>query len=450
MSSRAPVILTKFRNLGEQMKKIVKMSLVAAVAVAGLTAANAKPLEEAIKNVDVSGSVVYRYDDSNTDRVNGVQDTNTQANNYKIGVNLKSKVNDDVTANFRVITATGIASDGGFASLNTATASDANPSLNVSNVYFGYTGLANTTVNVGKQGLATPWTVATDINGNEQTGTGVLALTTVGPVTLGAGYFNQTNLNQSGNLTSITTQLGGTPATPVNAMNTLSGAGTNSGANDVIVLAALGNVGPVALDAWYLDMADIFDTYTVGAKAGFDVSGVALGANVRYTALSFDKNANTAGVITNTNDEHDMIQFALTAKAGIVDAKYAFAKTDKEGGVVALDNDAPGAIQGWSVNPLGKADASFHQAVVGVQALDSLHLSANYVTVKYDGANSFLGTTGTTTADEKETEIYAQAVYKMSSNLTSYVRFGTEERETDGVKTSELDYKGRLQVAYTF
>ena len=47
------------------MKKIAKLSLVAAVAVAGLTTANAQPLEEAIKNVDVSGSVVYRYNDYN-------------------------------------------------------------------------------------------------------------------------------------------------------------------------------------------------------------------------------------------------------------------------------------------------------------------------------------------------------------------------------------------------
>ena len=80
------------------MKKIVKMSLVAAVAVAGLTAANAKPLEEAIKNVDVSGTVVYRYDDRNRDTTATQAGQNsTVTNNYKIGVNLKSKVNDDVT-----------------------------------------------------------------------------------------------------------------------------------------------------------------------------------------------------------------------------------------------------------------------------------------------------------------------------------------------------------------
>ena len=37
------------------MKKIAKLSLVAAVAVAGLTTANAQSLEDAIKNVETSG-----------------------------------------------------------------------------------------------------------------------------------------------------------------------------------------------------------------------------------------------------------------------------------------------------------------------------------------------------------------------------------------------------------
>ena len=49
------------------MKKIAKLSLVAAVAVVGFTSANATALEEAIKGVDVSGTAVYRYDDRTID-----------------------------------------------------------------------------------------------------------------------------------------------------------------------------------------------------------------------------------------------------------------------------------------------------------------------------------------------------------------------------------------------
>ena len=76
--------------------KFAKLSLVAAVAVAGFTTANAQPLEEAIKNVDVTGSVVYRYNDYNND-VKGKE--SGQTNNYKVALGLASKVNDDVKFN---------------------------------------------------------------------------------------------------------------------------------------------------------------------------------------------------------------------------------------------------------------------------------------------------------------------------------------------------------------
>lgn len=100
------------------MRKISKISLVAAVAVAGFSTANAQPLEEAIKNVDVSGSVVYRYDNShneasggNTTRGNG----DSGINKYKIGLNLSSKVNDYVKFNSRFIV--GSPDDAGFVDL---------------------------------------------------------------------------------------------------------------------------------------------------------------------------------------------------------------------------------------------------------------------------------------------------------------------------------------------
>ncbi|RXJ86701.1 hypothetical protein CRU87_10485, partial [Aliarcobacter trophiarum LMG 25534] len=167
---------------------------------------------------------VYRYNDYNDD-IDGGLGSRT-SNNYKIGLTAKAKVNEDVTAVTRFLVA---GADGGFAGLDTQNGSDANVDVELSNVYFSYTGLANTTVNVGKQGLTTPWTVAVDSDGNEQTGTGILALSNVGPVTLAAAYFNQTNLNTSGQGTALF-----------------------DGSENLITVAAMGNIGPVALDAWYL------------------------------------------------------------------------------------------------------------------------------------------------------------------------------------------------------
>src|SRR5690606_27110375 len=116
------------------MKKFTKLSLVAAVAVAGLSSANAKPLEEAIKDVDVSGSVVYRYNDYKNDKAVGSK--STTSNNYKIGLNLSSKVNDYVKFNSRFLVANpGLANDNGFASLNNKNGGDASPEVKLSHAY---------------------------------------------------------------------------------------------------------------------------------------------------------------------------------------------------------------------------------------------------------------------------------------------------------------------------
>ena len=264
------------------MKKIAKLSLVAAVAVAGFTSANAQSLEEAIKGVETSGSVVYRYNDYNNDVVGK---ESAQTNNYKIAANLASKVNEDVKLNTRFIVGNG--ANSGFAQLgnNTNTAAnntsdiankDTGADITLSNVYFGYTGLKNTTVNVGKQGLTTPWTVAVDSDNNEQNGTGILALSTVGPVTLAGAFFNQTNLDASGDAVIAGTTSG----------KSVSATSLFKGDEDIATVGAIVAAGPVTLDAWYLDAQDIFDTYTIGAKSNFEVSSVKLGVDARYASLT--------------------------------------------------------------------------------------------------------------------------------------------------------------------
>jgi hypothetical protein len=421
------------------MKKIVKMSLVAAVAVAGLTTANAKPLEEAIKNVDVSGTVVYRYNDYNNDAKDKKGSTTT--NNYKIGLNLSSKVNDDVKLNTRFLVG---GADGGFATLNTQENSDSNVDAELSNIYFSYTGIMNTTVNVGKQGLTTPWTVAIDPDGNEQTGTGILALSTWGPVTVAAAYFNQTNLGQSGGVLADDVTFSyldldkNKTWDPTAEPTTGAGNRGNIGSKDVYTVGVIGNAGPVTLNAWYLDMEDIFDTYTLGAKASFDLDAVKLGADLSYTSLELDNDFAKALAVDGDND---IVKLILTAKAGIFDAKYMYAGTDKEGGITALDQDAATTALTWNITTLGKADADLHNVSFGVQAMEQLHVSANYTTMEYE----------TTANDMEEEELYAQLVYNMSKNLSTYVRFGTYTKGTDKNDDSENDdLRGRLQVQYSF
>ncbi|MDN5077460.1 major outer membrane protein [Aliarcobacter butzleri] len=429
------------------MRKISKLSLVAAVAVAGFSTANAQPLEEAIKNVETSGSVVYRYNDYNNDReVNGVKlnDKSDTNNNYKIGLNLSSKVNDYVKFNSRFLVAN---ESGDFASgsnpsngLNTQTGGDSNVDVELSHANFAFTGIKNTTITAGKQGLTTPWTVAIDSDGNEQTGTGILALSTVGPVTFAGAYFNQTNLDKSGDL--------------FGTLNTVMNNATLNkqvGSLDVATVGVIADLSPVTVDAWYLNMDQMFDTYTVGAKSDFKFDGGKIGVDARYVSLTLKESvARAAGMVNGADviDSNSLAKIALTGNVGIVNAKVAYAKTDKDGGITSLDKDSETALLGWSLHTVGKADADYWQGVLGVNILDNLNLSANYGNLQYKANNR------PNAADVEEEEVYAQLTYKMSKNLSTYVRYGTYSKDTTpvgGVKAEDNDdTRGRIQVEYTF
>ncbi|MGJ0377514.1 major outer membrane protein [Aliarcobacter cryaerophilus] len=419
------------------MRKISKISLVAAVAVAGFSTANAQPLEEAIKNVDVSGSVVYRY--NNYDNSVGTK-TQPESNNYKIGLNLSSKVNDYVKFNSRFI----VGDKTDFASLSSKkdAAGDTNASVTLSQAYFGLTAIPNTVVNIGKQGLTTPYTVATDINGNEQTGTGILALSTFGPITAGAGYFNSTNVNESGNGIISTTRL----------FNTLNNSGANGkGGLDMYVATVQGDLDFVKLEAWYAGLQNTFNSYTLAATSNIDLAENAkLGLEARYVDLTFNnKVKNLTGL---TSEDNSMIRLAVDGKFSIVNARLAYTMTDKDGGLTALDQDAKNTSLGWFITSNGIADADYFQAALGADILDNLNFTAHYGNLKADrtdAGRTTLSSALITGQELKQQEVYGQLTYKMSKNLSTYLRYGNFEQKVGGTKNIDQD-AGRLQVAYTF
>jgi len=373
------------------MKNMIKMSLVAAVAVAGLSSTvAAKPLEEAIKNVDVSGSVLYRYNDYSYDRKGS--DT---ANYYKIATSLKSQVNDYVTATVRVVASN---ASGGLVGLDTTKNSDANVGISVSHANFTVKTDAATVI-AGKQGLTTPWTVAIDADGDEQTGTGVLALVPAGPVTVAAAYFNQSNLNTTG---------------------ALKAAGVEDA--NIATLGLLGQAGPVALDAWYIDLSDVLSSYTVGAKA--TIEGIT--AALRYTSVDFDNN----------DKDNSLLDLKISTKIGPVGIWGQYAMTDKDGGTTALENSAKTAVEGWNVASNGKADLDMFGLGANMDVMSGLNVALNYRTLDY--AN-----------DSEETELYTQITHTMGKNLVTYVRFGQYDKEVDNTETVD-SLRGRLQVEYKF
>ncbi|WP_349716847.1 major outer membrane protein [Campylobacter jejuni] len=136
--------------------KLVKLSLVAALAAGAFSAANATPLEEAIKDVDVSGVLRYRYDTGNFDKNfvnNSNLNNNKQDHNYRAQVNFSAAIADNFKA---FIQFDYNAVDGG-TGVNNET--NAEKGLFVRQLYLTYTNEdVATSVIAGKQQLNLIWT----------------------------------------------------------------------------------------------------------------------------------------------------------------------------------------------------------------------------------------------------------------------------------------------------
>ncbi|EHQ4119337.1 group 1 major outer membrane porin protein PorA [Campylobacter jejuni] len=135
--------------------KLVKLSLVAALAAGAFSAANATPLEEAIKDVDVSGVLRYRYDTGNFDKnfVNNSNLNNSKQNHkYRAQVNFSAAIADNFKA---FIQFDYNAADGGYAN----GIKNDQKGLFVRQLYLTYTNEdVATSVIAGKQQLNTIWT----------------------------------------------------------------------------------------------------------------------------------------------------------------------------------------------------------------------------------------------------------------------------------------------------
>ncbi|EQB6391556.1 major outer membrane protein [Campylobacter jejuni] len=136
--------------------KLVKLSLVAALAAGAFSAANATPLEEAIKDVDVSGVLRYRYDTGNFDKNfvnNSNLNNNKQDHKYRAQVNFSAAIADNFKA---FIQFDYNAVDGGTGVDNET---NAEKGLFVRQLYLTYTNEdVATSVIAGKQQLNTIWT----------------------------------------------------------------------------------------------------------------------------------------------------------------------------------------------------------------------------------------------------------------------------------------------------
>ncbi len=375
--------------------KIAKLSLVAAVAVAGLTSANASSLEQAIKGVDVSGMVRYRFDQQKTEKVPG----HTQTDNYKAELQAVVPVNDLVKATVKVEV------DGaGLNSRKDSTSGNANPTVDLTEAYFTFN-KAGYTVMAGKQGLPGPQTDGLN-------GTGVVAMATPlksVPVTLAAAYYNASDVDLS--------ELNDTLST-----NFVEGAGSGA---DIYAVAAIGSFQGVNAQAWLADVREIERGYALLVDG--TVGPVTLGASYASKELDAFKDL-----------KFSTLKVTADAKFGMFDVNAGYAKSGKNGtGELWNGNDAKvNDFGGKQLNITKVTDGKLFKLGAGVSPIANVKLG-------------LAGVFGEDGADMKHTEVYGTAAYSMSKNFTVstyYSNYTKKPKAGDKVKTN----KGRLEVKYTF
>ncbi|MBI3874258.1 MAG: major outer membrane protein [Arcobacter sp.] len=393
------------------MTKMIKMSLVAAVAVAGLTTtASAKPIKEALDNVDYSGNLRYRY-------TNGEANAFDQSE-YKLQMTLKSKLNDMVTATVStdVIAATSDASG------------DADPvAANITEANFAFSVKGNTII-AGKQALATPFADGGAASDSQQ-GTGVVALVPVGGVTIAGGLF----LNSDANVAKKSWVTGQTNAAAVSL-----------GDHNIAAIAAIGKASIVDYAVWYAKVSEHGGNVkdSTGAAIGLDKAGAtATNINAKAPIGSVNvevniANVNYTGTAGDTLKDQAQSRIVVSGDVAGVSLAAGYVKAGKDGGDVTLgDTDATAnfVMEAFSGTALKDTSAYYLAASMPVGP----------VTAKLEyGKTSALDGSAATKVAASETKFSVAYELVKNFNISAWTTSCS-----DGLKGSGAN---RVELSYTF
>ncbi|MFV0481772.1 MAG: major outer membrane protein, partial [Campylobacteraceae bacterium] len=282
--------------------KLVKLSLAAIVAVGAMTTiASAQPLEEAIKNVEVSGFARYRfYSESDVD----VGDGGHERNRFTGELNIESKITDNIKFGIT------LASENDNYAANDASSSGG---IDVDKFWFQYA-VEDFSVKAGKFEVPTPWT---DPGDGGSRGNGALALYT--------GLENWT--------------FAGAYYTQVNGFDQLDAVITYDG-EDVMALAAIGAYENFGFQVWGARMTNIFD-YAVFGQVDVNFNGFTAMAQANY--LRLEDNAKT--LLGSSDKSGIFMVFDVGYASDFFYVTGVYVKTDKVLPFYSLATDNDGFIQ---------------------------------------------------------------------------------------------------------
>ncbi|WP_086254321.1 major outer membrane protein [Campylobacter vicugnae] len=301
--------------------KLAKLSLATIIAAGALTSvANATSLEEAIKNVEVTGYARYRFDSQNA-KLGSFKDTDN-THRFTSDIDFKAALDDRF---FGVIGFRYDSVDSSGENVNSKTMVGVDDrgedsfgqTFNIRQFYLGYTA-GNTTVMAGRQVLGTFFT-------DDMIGTGIKVLNSdIGGLTLVGMAFD--NLQNDSDIGSRAFILG-------NAKATLDLDGEISGKLEYVTdrnlygVAAIGSYDPVSFQLWYSALDSVAQLYAVDVTLGASLGDVDLSLQAQAAGSSMWANSARAVVYDSTQvpAKYEMAELNLD------DATFLAAKLGAKG-----------------------------------------------------------------------------------------------------------------------
>jgi hypothetical protein len=400
--------------------KLAKLSLAAIVAAGALTTVNAKPLEEAIKGVEISGFVRYRFYAED-----GALDAKGDRHRFSVPVSLVAPVAENLTAGVSVRAEQN--EYGANGAISDEAEYDENDKFAMTKAWFKYA-TKDFSVRAGKFELATPWTDPA-YAGNR--GTGALAMYTGVPGwAFAAAAFTQTNISVTVGKLALKAAVAEGKSDADYGVDPVFAAGLDVGEENLYAVAAIGAVGPVNVQAWFSSMTNVFDS-SIFVQADAKFAGFGLKAQANQLKLADE----TKGLFA---DDSGLFW--------AVEGSYAIDGFSVDAGYISNDDDQP-------IHTLSADDATqikFGKQLVyettNMPAAETIYANAGFATGPYSVGVGY----GTAELDGEDfaDEFYVQAGYKYSKNFNTVVYYSDMDTDDFG---DEADNKEiRFEAKYSF
>ena len=403
--------------------KLTKISLAALVALGAFSSvASATPLEEAIKNVDLSGFARYRYTNTRNKSADASatpsQDRNKAGHNFKMITNFKAAIDDNF---FGVVGLRYNATDGSGDNAGAGTdKTNTTGTFGVHQFYLGYK-IGGTTITAGKQVIGSYFT-------DDAVGTGVrVENKDIEGLTLTALAFDALegdDVESGGDLYKATGYL------------------STYDVGNLYAAGIAGSYDPINFQLWYGTLTNLADVLAADVSGNFAITNdISLGARINYAHSQADTSAKNALGYDDGNfyaGELSTSLFGLDLAAGYIgyktqnyqDGKYSAFTFEDQGGLIDAGED----VFDWT---RAEGKGSYFYAT-SAYTFDKFTAGLDYIKGSYK-----------TDEKTKVEEFVPRFAYQYNKKLkfSSFYAFKTE-KEHDGDK-NKAD-KFRFEAKYSF